>query len=1015
MNTSAPMIPFLRSVANEIVSMYGSDLHDMCMVLPGRRASLFMSQYISDVVETQYGHLTRPGEMPRVMTFAELAEKLSGLRAGTRLELIFTLFGSWKKVNGGEGDFDRFRTWAETVLRDFDEIDSYDVDAGALFHNVSSHNEISTDYLTEDQREVVREYFGAKRPAEAESFWRHFNGKSKLQRSFMELWQMLDPLYKQFNADLLRAGFAYPGALLHHSCESVRLRGKDALPGQTLVFVGLDSLTPAQVKLLRMLRDFRDDDGRPVADFFWDMPGVPLAKDSPVDAGRSQWEVIDEFPCSVKGMDNYTSNLTFPPVLDVISCPGNSAQTKVAGMLLSDIVAGRGAPFTDPARVAVVLPDESLLFPMYYAVPAQISADVNLTMGYPMHMTSAAAFVALLRKMQRTGRVTGNNTLFHYKEVRALLAHPYMRSLLSAETVELMQGEILSRHLFYVSVAQLLECVEDTCKAHVGGLLDIFFRPMRKDSVATDACVWLRDCLVAVFGSIACRGEKRKADLEIDHLRIYIDAITEFETLAAKHGICDIDWRTALVLIDRMLQNHTVHLQGRPMTGVQIMGMLETRALDFDYLIIPSMNERIFPARMRVHTFIPESLRRGWGLPTVSHKEQAYAYHFYRLLARAREVHMLYDASQSGRKSGDPSRYLLQLRYLFGKACNLRWRSARFHISTPVLPSMQVRKDENDLAGFLTAGSGVNLSASALKDYLACPMRFYIAHVLKKKLQKEPEEFMDAATQGTILHDSMQEIYNSLLTVEQLQDGKPVRRHVTREIIQGWLDGDTLSIDAIVEGHVRRQYAAAGDMQSLRGDVRIMAEVIALFVRACLKADLELAPFDYLDNEHKLTVEYEMSGGRKVNMTFIIDRLDMLWLPGGESRLRIVDYKTGSDTLSFKKIGDLFHPSVSAGNTKGVFQLMLYALLYPVAYPDFGVDKPIALSLYCTRELEARGLRTMVEYDGIPVYSHLPLLDEYRQMLNDELEELFDPQRPFVQTSDTTKCTFCDFRQLCGR
>ena len=1009
------MIPFLRSVAQEIISRRGADLSDTIFVLPGKRAGMFLQRHIEEIIERQYSRRSSRKERPLIMTFAEFIEKIDGRRTGSRLELLFSLFATWRELTEADADFEQFRTWAETVLSDFDEIDQYDVDAQGLFRNITTHNEISTDYLNDDQRRVIREYFGAERPERPGSFWRHFNPRSELSGKFMELWQQLAPLYAAFTERLEKSEFAYTGALCRRAADKLSAGITEGISGKRIIMVGFDALTATQLRLFKALQKLSDDHGEPVADFFWDAPGAVMAKDSPVDAGRFQWQNMELFPCSIEGMENYTRNLTFPQVMDVIACPGNTAQAKVAGKLLADIVAGRGAPYTDPARVAIVLPDESLLFPMYYSVPPEIAPDVNLTMGYPVKSTSVASFVVLLRKLQRSVRKQNGEDLFHFREVRSLLSHPFMQMMLTVAVVERLQGEILSKHLFYMSAPRLCEALGDADTPERREIIRLMFRAMTRTTTGRQVCDWLRECLLKVMRSFTLASAvKEFKRLDITLLQSYLGALEEFRTLADAHGLLAMHWRTALTMLDSVMRNYTVHLQGQPLTGVQIMGMLETRTLDFDFLIIPSMNERIFPRRLRVHTFIPDTLRRGWMLPTLRHKEQAYAYHFDRLIARAREVHMLYDASQSGLKSGDPSRYLLQLRYLFPEAANLRWRSARFNINTPVVPALKAAKHPDDLKPFLTPGSGRNLSASSLKDYLECTLRFYLAHVLKKKLRKEPEEFMDAATQGTVLHDTMQALYDSLLPPDFQEGDTPPVRRISKQTIQGWLDGSTLSLRKLVHEMVRKNYPAAADMTELSGDALIMAEVIETYARNCLTADLALAPFDYLDNEHKITTTYHFDTGKRVNMTFIIDRLDRITAPDGEPRLRIVDYKTGSDDLKFAKVSDLFH-APAGKNTKGIFQLMLYSLLYPSVTPSLTYDDPIALSIYRTRLLEVTDYQTIVECGDTPVYSHLPYLDEYQTTLNDILKELFDLDLPFVQNSNQAKCTYCDFRQLCGR
>ncbi len=1015
MNSSAPMIPFLRSVAMEIVSLYGSDLHDFCFVLPGKRATLFLNKYLSEIIRIRAGRQAMRRERPMMMTLAEFTEKLAGKRTGSALELIFTLFKAWKTVSAKNTDFEKFRSWADTILSDFNEIDLHGVKADEIFRNIAIHNEISTDYLNNEQRNVIAKYFGVHRlDTDTSKMWMHFQSGSDTQQRYLELWELLSPLYHAFIEALDSEEFTYQGNLCLKACDSLERNGIDSLPARHIVIVGLDMLSASQLRLLSILRDLPPhSSGAPVAMFFWDVPGTPLKSEAPTDAGRFQHLNMERFPCSIPGMESYTDSLTFPPLLDVVACPGATAQAKVSGMLLDNIIHTEGKDYADPARVAVVLPDENLLFPIYYALPSDIASSVNITMGYPMHMTSPASFVILLRRLQQVTRrdpATGG-TLFHHKEVRALLSHPFMQMLLGVPQAEDLQGVILSRHLFYISPATLIEAIDPDARAKAEPIISTIMKSLTGDDDFHTACSWIRDCLMLTLRqAIKNISEKRLSPpLEITHLLAYLDTLNSFETLAERHAPKDMKWRTSLFLLDRMLRTHTVHLQGQPLTGVQIMGMLETRSLDFDYLIIPSMNERVFPPRMRVHTFIPDTIRRAWMLPTSTIKEQAYAYHFYRLIARAKEVHMLYDASQGGLKSGDPSRYLLQLKYLFGEAPRLRWRSARFGIASSPYPSFSVPKHEEDILPFLTPGSGRNLSASNLKDYLDCPFRFYISHILRKKPVKEPEEYMDAATQGTILHDSMQHIYDSLIPPGMPKDADPPKRRITKQIITSWLHHPSFITD-IVEGNVRKKYPAANNTPNLQGDAAIMAEVITTYVKWCLTADLAIAPFTYIDNEHKIDMSMPLQSGRSVNMTFIIDRLDQVCTPDG-IRLRIVDYKTGSDSLAFSSVSELFH-APQGKNTKGIFQLMLYSLLLGIRNKE---KSPMALALYPTRRLEATDFKTTVECSGTPVYSHLPYLAEFERILMEIIEELLDTKTPFEQTSDASKCKYCDYRELCNR
>lgn len=1025
------MIPFLQSVAIELTARYGSDVRKFEIVVPHKRGVTYLRKYFEEAIKDELHREATRRELPRIVTIAEHVEGITGLKHGKRLELLFTLYDTHRSLYEEDKaptaeSFEDFRRWGETALSDFNDVDMYDVDADALFKNLVAHNEIRTDYLTEVQKEVIEKYFGVVNPGgHISRFWGHLNGASEVQREFLNLWEKLGPLYHGLRERLYAKKTGYPGMLFRRACELVE-SGDYKFRASRVAYVGFNALSTTERRLFKAVKRVQSPWGGSLADYFWDAPGPALSADSPVDAGRFLRKNAKEFACSIPEMSKYSSPTTFPEVVQEISCPGNTAQAKVITSVLNTVVRGHGQPYVDPARVAVVLPDEGLLFPVFHSVPSEITDKVNLTMGFPLRLTSVSSFIGLLRQMHARSRSSRAGCRYFGKDVSALLAHPIVRSLTGQELANRLQGYIIETHLYFVGLEELLAVPEVKTSERREWLETLFGAlPGGDDPKATAGHVtgilaMVKEALSEKTGG----GESVMAgsgiSLESSHIEHFMETIGEFGAACEEYGI-RMPPKTALTLACRLLAHDKVQMQGQALEGLQIMGMLETRALDFDYLIIPSMNERVFPRKLRAKTFIPEALRLGYGIATTRFQEEIFAYHFYRLIARAKEVYLLYDASQGGLKSGDPSRYLLQLRYLFGEKRRPQQVSARFRLATGTgLKNMSVAKTgaaADALAAYLNGSSGKRLSASSLKEYLACPLKFYFSYILNKKVDEEPTEFMSAIMIGNVLHETMQYLYDSLKpSVERAAT-------VSEATVQGWLDGGPAGAYACVRDvaahFVRKNYLSTeSDDVELPGDAVIMLDMLERQVRWCLEADKRLAPFEYLASELKVPSVYMLKDGRTVNMTMIIDRLDRVTAPDGSKRLRIVDYKTGSDNTGFKKMDELF---ASDGKHKAIFQLMLYAQLLSYNKPKLTGGQPIALSIYKSRELYVSDYVTSVSHEGRAVYSHLPFMNDFNTQLDERLSELFDttidfaPGEGMPDGSDYSQkpCKYCPYKSLC--
>ncbi|MDE6633160.1 MAG: PD-(D/E)XK nuclease family protein [Muribaculaceae bacterium] len=749
-------IPFLESIARAYAGRY-EDLSDHLFVFPSRRACTFFLKNLNNALKG------RVVMLPEVITMPEFVEKVSGRVVANRIELLFIMYKAYVELqnslsNPSVQEFDRFRRWGETALSDFNEVDMQDIDADEIFKNVKDIKEISSNFLTEEQLKVMEEFFGQTYdPAEtAKEFWKDFNDnkEDELHKKFLPIWQTMAPLYHAFHDSLTKKGLISSGGAYRLAADMLEKEIPEHITAKKIVFIGFNALTHTESRIFDTLSSYETDDGTEAfADFFWDVAG-PVIKDKNSAAGRYVMRNSDRWP-SPEWAESYLAMSAcdnMPPDIKVIAVPSNSMQAKVA----CDEIEKMGqrienSEFSD-AKVAVVLPDESLLIPILYSIPERVS-DVNLTMGYPMKLSGAATYVSLLRRLQGSRRKSGNHIGYYFKDLELVLSHPFSHSLFG-DAVTKVKEWIKKHHHSIVNIQDIRNISKEMSE---------LLAPLPDDATPEASVTWLDKILLRVSESITQSGMKiLKANVDASNLDVYRQLIRLLLDTVKEYGI-SMQWRTFLSLSDRLISGETVTFEGQPLKGLQVMGMLETRALDFERVIIPSLNARILLARRRLRTFISVSLRRAYGMPPVNYSESIFAYYFFRMIARAKEVVLLYDArSSEGARSGDVSRYVLQLQYLYA-GDSLKLESRSFDISKTELQPSPIEKTPEImdlLSAFRDPGAqGRNLSATALTRYADCQIRFYFEHLLRIHTDEESVDYINAITQGNILHYVLQNLY----------------------------------------------------------------------------------------------------------------------------------------------------------------------------------------------------------------------------------------------------------------
>ncbi len=1021
------MKPFLQALAEAYAARY-ADMSRFRFVFPSRRSGTFFRGYLKDAVAD------RIMMSPDITTISDLAAELSGRIPDNRIDLLFTLYDAYRDMQIREGvapekiaDIDSFRSWGDVVLDDFNDVDLYCVNADEIFKNVRDFREIETDYLTDEQREVMAEYFGEPAYKEGfDRFWKSYAYSSDAENKretgikdrFIMLWQSLAPLYHELNARLEAEGLSYPGMSYRLALKRVFEKGADAMRCDKAVFVGFNALTKAEWLFFQELKKYRTEiDGReePFADFFWD-DSAPWLREKTCSAAKFILKDAKQFPSpewADLGDADASGNL---PEIKIISSPSNALQTKIAGKeigLLRSLIPEKDF---DSAKVAVVLPDENLLLPMLYSLPQGIN-DANITMGFSLKLTSASAYVQLLRRLQRHKRQSGDEWLFLAKDVSVLFSHPFLVALCGLDSVMRLKGYAARMRRFMLTSDEIIRFCPQA---------EALLRPLTRQTGMESVREYLDSALMAAASALRSNpgaDGRIKARLDLDYIDVYSDALRRLSATIGRHGI-EMDYTTFFSLTDRMLAGETVNFEGEPTVGLQVMGLLETRCLDFEHIIIPSMNERIFPRKMRSKSFIPANLRRAFGMPSASYDESIFAYYFYRLICRAKTVSLIYDSRTSGMQSGDASRYVHQLKYLYSNG-NLSFEEYRFGIGRTERSSLSFTKSQATLAKlakYAEKGSGRYLSASSLMKYLACPVSFYYEKVLGVDIQEEIQEGLDPIMTGNIVHHTLMEVYMPERLRERFLDAG-VR--ITESVIDGIL-ADRARIRAYVCRNINRELFPKDDAKidaPLTPDMDMTADILTDLVCNVLKRDRSYAPLIIHGVEFREDMAITVSDEREVNITCTIDRLDRLEPDGLDPVLRIIDYKTGS----VHAVADTAEDAAQAAyKAKHLFQLQLYANLHNMFR---GSDRPIKTVIYdisrILKEKTSQSPGGVVEpkIEGKELAHHLALtLDDgtdFNDMFMDSvkrtIEELLNPDVPFTATDNEKNCTYCRFRTLCGR
>lgn len=959
------MESFLKLVAADLYKHTEGNLAHTAVVFPNKRAGLFFNEYLAQESDS-------PIWSPAYVSISELFRSLSPWEVGDPVKLVCELYKIFRRETQSTETLDDFYFWGEMLISDFDDADKNKVDTDKLFSNLQDLRNIMDDYtfIDDEQEEAIRQFF--------QNF--SIERRTALKERFISLWDVLGNIYKGFRESLASQNIAYEGMMYRHVIEHLDV---DKLPYEKYIFVGFNVLNKVEHTLFTQLKDA----GKAV--FYWDYDEFYMKENRQAvthEAGEFIRRNLRDFPSPLSG--ELFKNLSKPKEVHYIASSTENAQARYLPQWI------RNNLTTPEKETAVVLCNEALLQPVLHSLPAEVK-HVNITMGFPLSQTPVYSFLIALLELHTHG-FNFKSGRYTFQSVVTLLKHPYTRQLTGQ--AELLEKELTRNNRFYPLPGELGK----------DEFLTRLFTPL---SGNLNLCIRLSETLQQVAGIYQANTSGTEDtdafnQLYRESLFKAYTTINRFRTLIEEDELT-VQSETFRRLLVKVLSATNIPFHGEPAIGMQVMGVLETRNLDFRHLVLLSVNEGQLPKSGGDSSFIPYNLRKAFGMTTIEHKIAVYAYYFYRLLQRAERITLMYNTSSDGLNRGEWSRFMLQFLIEWPHPITRQFleagQSPQGTSSITVEKTPDVMRQMQSLFD-VRANPKAKFSPSALNYYLDCPLKFYYRYVAGLSAPDEVSAEIDSATFGSIFHYAAEHIYKDLTTHGKVINKEALETLLRNEVkLQDYVDTAFKKLFFNVPQNEKPEY---------NGVQLINSAVIARYLKQLLQNDLRYAPFTFIASEMEVDEPIDIQtpkGVIKSRIGGIIDRMD-----SKDGTLRIVDYKTGGDADTPPHVESLFIPDKKRSNY--VFQTFLYAAIMCRKQPTMKIAPALLYIHRAATETyspviqmgESRKPKEAVE--DFSKYEK-----EYRERLQGLLEEIFNPEKSFTQTEIIEKCTYCDFKALCKR
>ena len=959
---------FLEYVAEDIIGKYGTDLSRIAVVFPNKRAALFLNEHLARIAG-------QPVWSPAYITISDLFRQHTDLKPADPIKLICDIHKSFTKCTGIDETLDHFYGWGQLLLADFDDIDKNMADADSIFCNLKDIHELDDiSYLDDEQKEMLKRFFA------------NFSDdiESELKKRFLSLWSHFGDIYHDYNRRLTEQGIGYEGAIYRKVASEETLH----LKYDKYLFVGFNLIQKVErVLFSRLMKEGK-------AKFYWDfdeyyMPTARAQQSASVPNNTASFAAyLTDFPNELDNTDrDIYANMRRPKRIRFISSPTENAQARFASNWLLEndrYKAGR--------KTAVVMCDESILLPIMHSLPPEAD-KVNITSGFPLAMTPVASLVMLLFDLYTLG-LRKKGTAFNPHYLKKLMAHPYARHLQEVHLKEMNDVHLKGVHLKGVHLSQVHQ-EKEMHQEGIAALLQHIATLVKQVGIAT----------------------KQEGDALTQESVFRMFTILNRLAALADSGDLIVDNTTLRRLVSQLVGAASIPFHGEPVIGVQIMGALETRNIDFDNVLLLSCNEGNMPKGVNDSSFIPYSIRKAHGLTTIDNKVAIYSYYFHRLLQRAGDITIAYNNSTDNGHTGEMSRFMLQLLVESGQKIDHYSLTAK-NQPTPLMPKA-IEKDETALSKLEEMS---RLSPSAINTYIRCKLAFYYQYIAHIKEPDSDPETIDNRMFGNIFHRAAYLIY------KDITDHSPV---IEKAHIQAYLSNRKLLASVVDRAFEEEECKTNNGLQIIN------REVIIEYITKLLKIDQQLCPFSILAMEEEAKVYTQLSftipsggalkGGALVssapdkhyNLTIggIIDRLDAVTdKQTGKRRIRVVDYKTGNKPSSaIKSIEEVFDPKNIASKHSNYFlQAILYSLIVSRSKEWNAANDAVSPALLFIKQAATNDYDPTLCIDKHPISDVTVYEEEFLTKLKETVADMYSPDAAFTPTDDRKKCELCPYRMLCG-
>lgn len=989
------MRSFLSIVASDLIEKYGTDLSHTVVVFPNKRASLFLNTELLRISDGA------PVWSPRYITISDLFRRQSDLVVADHIKLVCELYKVYSRITESCESIDEFFSWGELLLSDFDDVDKNMANSRLVFENTSElHEYDSVEFLTNEQKKVLKRFFSNFTD----------NHDAVLRRRFMQLWNRLGTIYTEYRNVLKTEKIAYEGMLYREVVEQVK--ELDTLRADRFVIVGFNMVHPVEQKLFSMLEQQSE------VHYYWDydeyyMPKQFRTADGKLvtrynEAGRYISQYLRSFPNEITDKDVFR-NFTKKKDISFINANTEDIQARYVSQWLTQERIDAGM------RTAIVLCNEALLPTVINCLPPAVN-HVNVTTGYPLANTPVAALF-----LQFFAIANAPHLRLH--AVNEILRHPYVRYI-SSNAAEL-QCRLNEQHTFFPSQ-------EDVS---LDENLATLFKPISNDKDALcERLLWM---LKTISSTCFSKGEERQAvegqhnDVEepacgesaapkenfrLTPSPLMQEALFRAYTLVSRlrtvlaEGDFNVDMLTFQRLIMQTVKSTSVPFHGEPVVGIQVMGVLETRNLDFDHLLILSCNEGNMPKGVNDSSFIPHAIRSSYGLTTVENKVGIYSYYFHRLLQRAADVEIIYNSSTEDGQMGEKSRFLSQL--LAESPLDIKMKMFNAPVLSVEFFQSAVGKTEKVMEKL---NSRSFLSPSHINTYLRCPLQFFYKVVCGIRDEDDSDEtILDNRIFGLIFHNAVEYLYTPF-----------VGKVLTDSILKSIMDDKRKVSDAVDRAFKIELFRMPKDtvdsrkMPRLDGSQEIARGIILRLISNMLEYDRRHAPIQLVDVETwgDYDITFPMGDAEKtIRLSGKIDRLDIVTGSDGRPQMRVVDYKTGSSKQPLIPSADaIFSEGMIAKHSDYYLQTVLYCLM--VAHSPKGKGQRVAPALLYPSHAKDEGYEPILAFgtDKKHDYIHdaVPMEEDFVQGMRQVLTEIYDSEKPFEPTSDKKRCENCFYASIC--